>query len=504
MSRDHATRSIGSRAASGVLWSVAAMAGAKAASVLAVAVLARLLAPQHFGLFAFALAFLAYVDTVSDLGMGMALIYWRDRSEDAAQVTFVISVLMSVLLFGLTFALAPVAAGFFHAPSGVPILRALAWSFPIRALGVTHDSLCQKALGFRTRFVPEVALTVVKGLAAILLALAGLGVWSLVYGHLAGLAAWTLLLWVLVPWRPSWHWPSDLLRPMLRYGRSLVAINVVASIAHHADLIVVGRMLGVTALGFYQIAYKIPEIAILFVIRAPAKVLFPAFAAIHSQGGALRGAYTVTLRYVALAAVPMCAALAVLAEPLILVVFGPAWRSSIPILQALAVYTCSRAVGNNAGEVMKAIGRPNLLAMVAFGRAVLLVPVLIFSAAYGPAGVAIAMAVVAAVGMAVHLIIVSRLTKLSGGAILGAIAPSLLVAAGVTTSLLVWRAAVAGVNPPLQLAGGIFLGVLAHAAGARLIMPEAYQHGLRSVRHALGAILRPDGTWLRPRREGAS
>ena len=89
---------------------------------------------------------------------------------------------------------------------------------------------------------------------AVCLAQLGFGLWSLVWGHLAGVAAWTGLLWIAVPWRPNWRIPMRLFRPMLAYGRHIVAVNFLAAILHHVDLLIVGRMLGAAALGFYQMA----------------------------------------------------------------------------------------------------------------------------------------------------------------------------------------------------------------------------------------------------------
>src|SRR5688572_30562025 len=131
---DSSTRS----AARGVVWVLGALLGGRLLSVVSLAVLARVLAPADFGLLAFALVYITYVETVGDLGAGMALIYWPARRADAAQVALALNLGTGLLWFALTLAAAPAVAGFFGNPAGAPVLQALAWTFPLKALGNTH------------------------------------------------------------------------------------------------------------------------------------------------------------------------------------------------------------------------------------------------------------------------------------------------------------------------------------------------------------------------------
>src|SRR5687768_8838101 len=244
--------------AAGLAWTLIAMVATRLVTLAGLAILARLLAPGDFGLLAFALAYTTYLTAIGDLGTSAALIYWPSRHSDGAQLTFIVSVVTGWMWLGVTVLCAPAIAAFFDNPSGAPILIAIAWSVPLQALGSTHDALCRKSLRFRAWSGPEFALAAAKTVVSIVLALAGLGVWSLVWGHLAGHALRTVLLWKIVPWRPTLTMPWSMAGPMFRYGRSIVALNMLSALVHHSDLLIVARLLGVTALGFYQMAAKIP------------------------------------------------------------------------------------------------------------------------------------------------------------------------------------------------------------------------------------------------------
>jgi len=471
-------------AAWGVVWAFAASALSRLAWLAALAVLARLLAPEEFGLFAFGLVFLTYVETIGDLGTGQALIHWPRRTADAAHLTFYANLAMGVLWFGLAQVAAPWVAAFFRSPEGEPVIRVLAASFLIRALGNTHDALCQKELRFKARLVPELALTLGKGVLAVVLAFAGLGVWALVWGQLAGLLFQTAALWAVVPWRPGGAWPRDLVRPMLLYGRGIVAVNVLAAVVHHADLVVVGRMLGATALGFYQMATKVPEVAVTVAVWVVGRVLFAAFSQAHAAGRGLARGYLAALRYVSLVTVPAAAGLFAVAEPLVRSVFGDDWLPSVPILKALAVYVGLRSIGSHAGDVLKATGRTGLLAALAVGKAAVLVPALVVAGRQGGFAVAATLAAVTGVTALVNLVVVGRLVGAGPRRIAGALATSFAATAAMAAALAAWQLWGPALAAVADLAVQVALGAAVYLTAVVVLDPASVREAAASLRRS--------------------
>lgn len=460
---------IARRTARAAVWSLSATVGTRLISLISLAVLARLLAPRDFGLLAFALVYITYVETIGDLGSSLALIYWPDRRDDAAQITFWINLASGLGWFALTMLLAPFIAGFFNSPDGAGIVRLLAWSFPIKFLGNTHDALAQKDLRFGARMIPELGLGIFKAAVSIALAAAGFGGWSLAWGQLAGLAGWTLMLWIAVPWRPSLRFPADLLGPMLRYGRGMITVNVLAAVVHHVDLAIVGRMLGATVLGIYQMGSRIPDMTLSVIIWGAAKVLFPAFAAVHAAGESLKAAYLQAVRYISLLTIPAAAMLVVTAEPMVLALFGPKWTAAIPILQAMAVYSGLRAIGSPAGDILKASGRSGLLAWLAVVKAALLIPALIVAAKSGDAmTVAYALVAVTAVTTLLNFGVAMLKVRVSAGEIVAAIAVSAIGGAVLTLVATLLERAI-GARPVVELLIVIPSGAAAYLATVALL-----------------------------------
>ena len=471
---------------SGLAWTLTGMMGTRTITLAGLAVLARLLAPDDFGILAFALAYITYVAALGDLGTTMALIYWPGRTHQAAQVTFAAAIASGCAWLGLTALFAPAIAGFFGHASGAPVLMAVACSVPIQALGSTHEALCRKSLRFSAWIVPELGLAAAKALVSIVLALNGFGVWSLVWGHLAGHVLRTILLWLTVPWRPTLTMPWGLVRPMFAYGRSIVAVNVLAVVVHHADLLIVARLLGVTALGFYQMAAKVPEMTITVLVRAVSSVLFPALSRVHASGGDAAATWLRALQGIGLAVVPAAVGLIALAEPIVVMLFGPQWTASIPAVQALAAVACLRAIGTPGGDLLKASGRPGALVVLAVVKAVLLVPALLFGAPYGLAAVAVAVLAVTVITAISDTAAACVVTGTPARVVMAALRPAAVAGSAVAAALLIVDAIVGAVPAPVHVAAGGIAGAVCWASAVRLGCPVVYAE-LRQLMRRAGA-----------------
>jgi len=491
-------RSLAGHAARGVAWAFVATTASRLAWLLALTLLTRWLSPEQFGLFGVGLVVLLYLETVGDLGTGAALVFWPKDEERAAQVTFRVNLLVGAVFTAGLLAAAPGVAGFFRQPEAVPLLRALAPAFLLRSLGNTHDALCRKHLRFRARLVPELALALGKAGVAVALALAGFGVWSLVAGQLTGLALWTSALWWVVSWRPRWRVPAlgELARPMLRYGRGILAVDVLSAVAHHADVVVVGRLLGTAALGLYQIAAKVPEATVTVAVWVVGKVLFPAFSQLHASRDRLDRAYLAVLRYVSLLTLPAAVGLILVAEPLVGTVFGDEWRAAAPVLQGLAAYAGIRSLGSHAGDVLKGTGRIGWLAGLAALKAVLLVPCLVLAGrgdlgSGGAPSVAWTLATVTAATSALSIGAVCRITGVTVVGVLRALAPAAAATAGMTLVLagwIRWRASglAEGMEAwpePAELAVRVALGATVYGSIVALAAPGVLGRLWRTLRH---------------------
>lgn len=465
----------------GTAWNYSAFALGKALVFLSTILLARLLVPQDFGLVALGLMVLGFLETLGDLGVGPALIYRAEDPERASSVAFGINVVMgSVLTAGVVLG-APLAADFFREPRLVPVLQVLALSVLLTALRNVHASRLNKELAFRRRFVPEIARTAAKGVGSVVLAWLGFGVWSLVWGQLAGEVTATLLYWWAARWRPRLAFDRTIARALLGYGGQIVLLKIIAATLSNIDYLIIGRRLDAVALGFYVMAFRIPELVIVSLCRIASQVLFPAYARLQSDAAALRRGYLKTMRYMALITVPVGVGTAIVASDFVNLFYTSRWAPSIPVMQVLALYSTLQALSFNVGDIYKAIGRPSILSSLGAARLVVAVPVLWFAASHGILGVAVGHAITTLIFAAVSQAMACRVLAVRWRDIASALRPAFMS----TAVMAIGSLALQRVLPPAtRLWGTVLTGAALYALTLWLTERATAQQALALIRRS--------------------
>ncbi len=473
MSRSDApARGLAAEATSALSWSYLSFASGRLLVMVTMAVLARVLTPQEFGIAAFATLVVAYLSVLTDLGFGAALIQRRDDVDEAADTVFTINVVLGALLTAVTFIAAPLVADFFREPMVVPLLRVLSLTFILESLGSVQLVMLRKQLAFRRKLVPDLGRAIVKGVVAISAAAAGLGAWALVWGQLAGVTAAVVLAWVVTPSRPRLRIHRKMVRPLGRFGAPLVVTDIQYAIWLNLDYVVVGRMLGDVALGVYTLAYRLPELLIQSVWRVLATTLFPLFSRVQDRMDLLRQGYLASVRYTQTVIVPMCIGMFITAEPIVLTVFGPQWSEAVPVLRVMAVFSLVTSIGVNAGDVYKALGRTGVLARLATLELFILVPALVWGARWGIVGVAWAHAIVAAVDASIRLVVANRILGTTFTDIGRQLKPSFLSGAWLAMAALpaLWLGSAAGAL--VGLGAAVVAGAAAYWVALHRFDPE--------------------------------
>jgi PST family polysaccharide transporter len=173
-------------------------------------------------------------------------------------------------------------------------------------------------------------LTGALGQAGVSLGLAftGFGVWSIVFGQIAGSALQSGLAWAVAPFHPDPRKASwSLLRELVRYGRYVSATNILNIANNTADNVTIGRVLGATSLGFYAVAFRLADFPNTVISHIVGRVMFPIYSLLQNELVRFRRAYIQNLQRIAVLALPVSVTLLVCAEPIVLGLFGQKWRS---------------------------------------------------------------------------------------------------------------------------------------------------------------------------------
>jgi O-antigen/teichoic acid export membrane protein len=354
-------RTLQQRTVSGLWWNTIGLSLNKALQFATTVTMARLLSPREFGLIGMIVVITGFASSIMDAGLRASLVQKQDLSDRHLDTVFWLNVSFGGALTVVFSLSAPLLATFYGEPSLGPLAVVLAFNFVIGSANVVQYALSQKFLDFRRLFWVDIGATVGSALFAILLALAGAGVWSLVGQSLSDNLIRTAQIWRLSSWKPRRIFHLSALKGLLSFGSYVVGFNVVVYCAQNFDKVIIGRQMGTSALGTYGLSDRLMRLPLTSVTDVFGAVIFPALSEIQKDVELTRQVYLRANRTIALFTFPMMLGLCVLAEPAILVIYGNQWRDAVAIVQLLCFAGLAQSIYNTGGWIFLSQGRTDIL-----------------------------------------------------------------------------------------------------------------------------------------------
>jgi PST family polysaccharide transporter len=473
------------KAGRGIVWNFLAHGLGKFTLLLTTAILARLLTKNDFGLVAVAVIAINYLSVIKDLGLGLALIQRREDVETAANTVFTVNLMLGAALSAIAFLIAPWVAAYFKDPMVTPVLRWLGSSFFINALGSVHIIRLMRELDYRRKFIPDMGNALVKSAASIGLALAGFGVWALVFGQILGALASVMLVWIVLPWRPRFAFDGKIIAALSKFGAPVLGEDILTAIVENIDYIVAGRIFGLQQLSIYTLAYRLPEMLLIGNLWIMAGVTFPAFSSIQDKPDEMRRGLLASIRFVQLFAVPAAWGLFIAADPIVRFFFGDQWLDAIPLLRVLALYAWIYSIGYHVGDIYKAIGRPDIQLRLTAFTLTIVIPAILIGSRFGLIGIACGHLLTILIRQAVSLTVATRFVNVTFVDIFKELKPAVIGGLAMLFAASAALALAAGFNPFAQLA----LVVCAGAAGYLGILWVTERESLTRLFRAIGVPL---------------
>jgi O-antigen/teichoic acid export membrane protein len=325
-------------------------------------VLARLVTPTEFGYFTAGLVLVTLAELYTESGMQSALIYRRDRVNEAAATAVIAGVLGGLIVALVMLALAPLIGSFFGSETVTGVAAAASGLVLLRATSIVPDALLQRRFSFLRRMVVEPAAVLAFGVTGVVLTANGLGVWGLVLAQYASVLVKVLLSWGLARWRPQLHLASFAMwRELISYGRHTIAATTVIRVGDEIPVLLLGRFTGVAPLGQFRYGRRIASLPLAMLMAAASYVLFPAFARISDERARFQASVLRALRWMAIFALAGGLIMIPLGEPLTTLAFGDVWADAGKAAMALGFFTAARGVSSLVVETMKADGRPDVV-----------------------------------------------------------------------------------------------------------------------------------------------
>jgi teichuronic acid exporter len=372
-------------------------------------VVMRKLSPQDYGLLGMAFVFITYLAAINELGLGAALIQRKTLDDRMIRQIFGFLLILNIGLFLLCYFLAPIISSFFDEKRLVSIIRLLATQFILSSFVIIPESLIDRDMLFRQKSVVDLVAAMSGSLTTLVLAFAGWGVWSLVWGTLTLNIFRTSGLNVVKPciFMPSFS--LNKIRQAISFGGYVTLTRILWMFYSQSDILIVGKLLGKQLLGFYSIAMTLASLPMEKVSGLINQVAFPAFATIQGDTQQAAKHLLKAVRVMSLIAFPVLWGISSVAPPLVQVLIGKSWDVAIVPLQIISLVIPIRMVSNLISPTLLGLGRPEVNLYNVITASILLPSGFLVGSYWGIIGVSLSWATVFPI---VFLINLSRLTRI--------------------------------------------------------------------------------------------
>jgi PST family polysaccharide transporter len=344
------------KAIRGIPWTLMTFGATKVVGVLTTIVLARLLAPADFGLFALATLATSLLSIFNGNWLGATVIVNDDMDDRSRGTVLTLLLVSGALMAAALAAVAPLAAAALHQPRLEPMLFVFAVILLFSGVNWFYEKILQRELEFRRRFVAQVGRTVTFSTVALALGATGAGVWSLVAAQVLGHVANGVLLFCLAPYRVRPAFDMGRARRIVRSSRGFLGQELAEFFEQNIDYIAVGQVLGASQLGFYSMSYRQADLPRVAIADPVTTVTFPAFARMHQEGKDVSHAFLTAIRLACLVICPIGIVLSAGCVPFVEALFGPRWLPMTGPLAVMGIWAIARSLQVMIGRLLNSLG----------------------------------------------------------------------------------------------------------------------------------------------------
>lgn len=463
----------------GMFWKFSERLLTQGASFLVSLILARLLSPDDHGLIALVQVFLNLAAVFISCGFSTALIQKKDADDTDFSTIFYCSLICSFVIYGVLFAIAPLVADFYSEPSLTKLLRIFALQVPLSVYNSIQVAYISRHMLFRKTFVSSMINAVLSGAVGIGMAMAGWGVWALVGQSMMNTLTNTVILMVMIPWRPKLLFSWSAAKKLMKFGSGVLGAELSAAFFLELRTLVVGQVFSTADLAYYNKGRQIPTLLTSNLSTTIMTVMFPAMANRSDDVLQVKQMTKRSIKVLSYILVPCMFGLSAVMEPMILLLYTEKWAQTIPFGQLLAVGLCVDIVGNLPLQTLKALGHSDVILKLEFWKKPVYVALLLIGVRFDVFTLAVLMVLYDFYSVAINMMQMKKFLPYG----LGEQLRDLLPAYALGTVMLVLVYLIPSFDSLiLTLAVKIAAGVVIYLAGSIVFRVESFQYLLNIVK----------------------
>lgn len=344
---------------SGVFWIAVAKYTGLFISLGITAVLARNVSPEAFGTMAVATVIMTFLDIFADMGIGPAIIQFKDLTTMQINSLFMVGACLGVVLATGLFVIAPLLADFYDDSDLINICRLLSVCMLFNALNIVPNGLMLKAKRFRTVAMRTLFFQVLCGIAAIWGALNGLGIYALIITPVLSSIGVFAVNYYNYPQKLIFNIDFGAVKRVCAYSSFQFLFSFINYFSRNIDKLIIGKYFSMTDLGYYDKSYRLMQLPLQNITFVISPVLHPVLSSLQNDKCQLSDkniSITVLLSYISF---PLGILLYFCAGDIVEIIFGPQWKNAVPVFKILALSLPLQLILSTSGSLFQAAGKTN-------------------------------------------------------------------------------------------------------------------------------------------------
>ena len=455
-----------------MFWSFAERMGAQGIQFVFSIIIARILSPEAYGLIAMPLFFIALAQSFIDNGFASALVRKKVLKEEDLSTAFFFNIGIGSICYIVLFFSSPLIASFYNEPILSKLLKFTALATIFNPLCVVQQAILTRNIDFKTQTVVTLTGAICSGIVGLIMAYSGYGVWALVFQQVGGYLFRTILLWILVKWKPSFMWSHESFRYLWGFGSKMLAVSIMDTVFKNIYPMIIGKMYSAKDLGLYSRAHGFANLPSATLTSMLQRVTFPVLSTIQDEDERLAVNYRKILRLTTWFVFPMMLGLSAIADPLVRILLTDKWAGCIILLQIVCFDMMWYPVHAINLNLLQVKGRSDLFLRLEIVKKFLTILVIIATFKYGVIGLTLGGVFSSLIGLTINTYYTGVLINVGFVRQMRDIIPILI------SSLIMWVAVLAAINHftncYVQLVLGVSLGIFIYTILSFTLLKKVY------------------------------
>lgn len=477
---------------SNMVWRFAERCGAQGVQLIISVVLARLLSPDDNGAVALTLVFISILQVFVESGLGTALIQKKDADDLDFSTVFYFNILMCIALYLLIFIFAPLIATKLYDNYDksliISVIRVLSLMVVISGVKNVQQAYISKTLQFRKFFFGTLGGTIGAAIVGITIAYKGFGIWALVGEYLIRELVNTIILWIMVKWRPKLMFSWKRLGGLFSFGWKMLFSSLLDVLYRNARQIIIGWKYKAEDLAYYNKGHQFPDLLTTNINNSIDSVLLPVMSEAQNNKERVKEMARRSMKISTYIMAPLMIGMIALAEPFVSLVLTDKWLACVPYMRIFCITSMFLPITTANLNAIKAMGRSDYFLKLEIVKKIIGVVVLLITMWYGVMVMAYSLLFTTVMSQIINSWPNRKLLNYSYLAQLKDILPGILLA--VFMGLCVYPISFLGLSDILTMLLQIILGAVIYIGGSVLFKMESFNYVLGIVKPILDKIFK--------------